>query len=109
MEIKMNKLVSLDDIKSEVENFDKFTLQEYYHKDYMSTYEGSKICDFICELVDTVKVLQDRIERFETGSIRENMVFDRFTNICRDGDGKLIGKCLNCGCVNTDIENHICD
>lgn len=111
MENNKSKKVNLDDLKKEIENYDKLDLHEYHHEKYTTQYDGSKICDFICSLIDNMKELQDKVEKLEnekTKDFKENEFFNQFTNIGRDEEGRLLGNCTKCGCRGTDIIEHKC-
>lgn len=103
--------VNLDDLKEEIVNYIKHDLNEYHHENYTTQYDGSKICDFICALIDNMKELQKKVERLEsenTKGFKKSEAFDQFTNIGSDEEGGPIGNCTKCGCKGVYIMEHKC-
>lgn len=107
---KENK-ISLEELKEDIGSYVEYDLNEYHHERYTTQAEGSKICEFICTLIDSVKGLQEKVDKLvveKNNTFKESEFFNQFTNIGRDEDGRLLGNCIKCGCKGTDIIEHKC-
>lgn len=57
--------IDLYELKQDINSFVRYDIKEYHHKDWITTYEGIKICDFIEKLIDKIDQLEDEIKRLK--------------------------------------------
>lgn len=57
------KIVS--SIKQRIERFQKYDLNDYHSKDYVTRQQGDEMCSFIIEMMEYIEALEEKIDRLE--------------------------------------------
>lgn len=56
---------NLESLRDDINDFDKYSLNAYHHKSWVTLEEGSKLCDFILSLITHIESLESRISEYE--------------------------------------------